>query len=110
MPDEEKVHGRKPVYVPVRTYVPTSANQVSTPDGLTLIAEFHDSDSAFAWRIKIIDNKHPGNAPTVSEWTNHYAGVLVLQYGNRKFGLATQYWDAILKAEEVFEIVEFNRV
>jgi hypothetical protein len=65
---------------------------------VSVTAECVDDEDGFRFRLKAGDFETP--------WTVYYEGVLVLEYGVRKFGFATHYWAGVLPIEEPFEIVQ----
>ena len=74
-------------------------NHLVTIGGMTVTADFINTKEEFKWRL--VSGKE------TSEWTGHYAGVLVHTFKNgRTFGLCTQYWGEELTPERPFEIIK----
>lgn len=68
-------------------------------NGMKVFCEFVNTEKEFKWRL--LTEKES------SEWTGHYAGLLVHTFSNgRTFALATDYWDSVLPVEIPFEIIK----
>ena len=78
----------------------------TTPDGLTLKAEVHDSLARFYRRIKILFR---GKIVAAGYWSSYYEGMSTVEYGARTFILPTAYWEGALPIERVCEVIHFKK-